>query len=172
MTNRLVIAAAALVFGVAAGACTSKPAEEAKTSDTPAAAAPAESHEGHQAAKVYFKEPKDGATVSSKSTLKLVFGADNYQISPVPADAKEARPNMGHFHFGVNTDCLPPGTTIPKAEEGDKPGTAGKWVHFGKGTDTFEMALNPGTYKFSLEVGDDLHRAVEGMCETINVKVE
>ena len=171
MTNRLVIAAAALVFGVAASACTSKPAEEAKTTETPAAA-PAESHEGHQAAKVYFKEPKDGATVSSKSTLKFVFGADNFQISPVPADAKEARPNMGHFHFGVNTDCLAPGTTIPKAEEGDKPGTAGKWVHFGKGTDTFEMALNPGTYKFSLEVGDDLHRAVEGMCETINVKVE
>jgi Domain of unknown function (DUF4399) len=171
MTNRLVIAAAALVFGIAANACTSKPAEEAKTSETPAAA-PAESHEGHQAAKVYFKEPKDGATVSSKSTVKFVFGADNYQISPVPPDAKEARPNMGHFHFGVNTDCLAPGTTIPKAEEGDKPGTAGKWVHFGKGTDVFEMALNPGDYKFSLEVGDDLHRAVEGMCETIKVKVE
>jgi hypothetical protein len=121
---------------------------------------------------VYFKEPKDGSTVSSKSTLKFVFGADNYQISAVPPDAKEARPNMGHFHFGVNTDCLPPGTTIPKAEEGDKPGTAGKWVHFGKGTDTFEMALNPGDYKFAVEVGDDLHRAVEGMCETINIKVE
>ena len=40
---------------------------------------------------------------------------------------------MGHF-LGVNTDCLPPGTTIP-AEEGESPGTAGK-VHFGKGTDT------------------------------------
>jgi hypothetical protein len=131
MTNRLVIAAAALVFGVAASACTSKPAEEVKTTETPAAA-PAESHEGHQAAKVYFKEPKDGATVSSKSTLKFVFGADNYQISPVPAEAKEARPNMGHFHLGVNTDCLAPGTTIPKAEEGDKPGTAGKWVHFAR----------------------------------------
>ena len=171
MTNRLVIAAAALVFGVAASACTSKPAEEAKTTEAPAAA-PTESHEGHQGAKVYFKEPKDGATVSAKSTLKFVFGADNYQISPVPAEAKEARPNMGHFHLGVNTDCLPPGTTIPKAEEGDKPGTAGKWVHFGKGTDTFEMPLNPGNYKFSVEVGDDLHRAVEGMCETINVTVE
>jgi hypothetical protein len=171
MTNRLVIAAAALVFGVAASACTSKPADEAKTTEAPAAA-PTESHEGHQGARVYFKEPKDGATVSAKSTLKFVFGADNYQISPVPAEAKEARPNMGHFHLGVNTDCLPPGTTIPKAEEGDKPGTAGKWVHFGKGTDTFEMALNPGNYKFSVEVGDDLHRAVEGMCETINVKVE
>lgn len=171
MTNRFVIAAAAVVVGLAAGACRSNTTEQAATTETPAASS-TESHEGHQAAKVYFKEPKDGATVSSKSTLKFVFGADNYQISPVPADAKEARPNMGHFHLGVNTDCLPPGTVIPKAEEGDKPGTAGKWVHFGKGTDTFEMALNPGDYKFAVEVGDDLHRAVEGMCETINVRVE
>ena len=169
MAERLLIVGVVAALALAGAACSSEaPREEA----APAASAPAESHEGHQAAKVYFKEPKDGSTVSSKSTLKFVFGADNYQISAVPPDAKEARPDMGHFHFGVNTDCLPAGTEIPKAEEGDKPGTAGKWVHFGKGTDTFEMALNPGDYKFAVEVGDDLHRAVEGMCETINIKVE
>ena len=170
MANRLLIAGVVAALALAGAACKAEVTKESASTET--AAPSSESHEGHQAAKVYFKEPKDGATVSSKSTLKFVFGADNYQISPVPAEAKEARPNMGHFHLGVNTDCLPPGTTIPKAEEGDKPGTAGKWVHFGKGTDTFEMALNPGDYKFSVEVGDDLHRAVEGMCETINVKVE
>ena len=169
MANRPLIAGVVAALALAVAACK---AEVTKEAEAPAASGSIESHEGHQAARVYFKEPKNGATVSSKSTLKFVFGADNYQISPVPADAKEARPNMGHFHLGVNTDCLAPGTTIPKAEEGDKPGTAGKWVHFGKGTDTFEMALNPGDYKFSVEVGDDLHRAVEGMCETINVKVE
>ena len=170
MTNRLVIAAAALVFGVAASACTSKPAEEAKTTETPAAAAPAESHEGHQQKMVYFAEPKDGATVPTLS--KFVFKTDNYEISPVPADAKEARPNVGHFHLGVDTDCLPAGTTIPKAEAGDKPGTAGKWIHFGKGTDNIEMALTPGSHKMSVEVGDDLHRAVEGLCQTINITVK
>ena len=169
MASRLFIAGMAAALAIAGAACGSS--ETAKEEATPAAST--ESHEGHQVAKVYFKEPKNGATVSSKSTLKFVFGADNYQISAVPSgEVKEARPAMGHFHLGVNTDCLPAGTVIPKAEEGDKPGTAGKWVHFGKGTDTFEMALNPGDYKFSVEVGDDLHRAVEGMCETINVKVE
>ena len=169
MANRLLIAGLAATLALAGVACGSSetPKEEA------APAASTESHEGHQVAKAYFKEPKDGATVSSKTTLKFVFGADHYQISAVPSgEVKEARPEMGHFHLGVNTDCLPAGTVIPKAEEGDKPGTAGKWVHFGKGTDTFEMALNPGDYKFAVEVGDDLHRAVEGMCETINVKVE
>jgi hypothetical protein len=168
MANRLLIAGVAAVFALAGAACGSDtPSEEA------APAASGESHEGHQMAKVYFKEPMNGATLSSKSTVKFVFGADNYQIAAVPSgEVKEARPAMGHFHLGVNTECLPAGTVIPKAEEGDKPGEAGKWVHFGKGTDTFEMALNPGDYTFAVEVGDDLHRAVEGMCETITIKVE
>jgi hypothetical protein len=168
MADRLLIAGVAAALALAGAACSSEaPTEEA------APAASTESHDGHQMAKVYFKEPKDGATLSSKSTVKFVFGADNYQISAVPSgEVTDARPGMGHFHLGVNTDCLPAGTVIPKAEEGDKPGEAGKWVHFGKGTDTFEMALNPGEYKFAVEVGDDLHRAVEGMCETITIKVE
>jgi len=169
MTNRLVIAAAALVFGVAASACTSKPAEEAQTTETPAAAPP-ESHEGHQQKMVSFAEPKDGATVPTLT--KFVFKTDNYAISPVPKDAKEARPDVGHFHLGVDTDCLAAGTTIPKAEAGDKPGTAGKWIHFGNGSDNIEMALTPGPHKMSVEVGDDLHRAVEGLCQTINITVK
>jgi hypothetical protein len=169
MTTRLVIAAAALLCGLAATACKSNTTEEAAKTETPAAA-PAESHEGHQAARVYFKEPKDGATVPTLT--KFVFATDNYEISPVPKDAKDARPNVGHFHLGVDTDCLAPGTTIPKAEAGAKPGTAGQWIHFGTGSDNIEMALTPGPHKFAVEVGDDLHRAVEGMCETINVTVK
>jgi Domain of unknown function (DUF4399) len=170
MTNRLVMVAAVLVFGVAASACTSKPAEEAKTTETPAAA-PAESHEGHQAKMVYFAEPKDGATVPTLT--KFVFKTDNYEISPVPKDAKEARPNVGHFHLGVDTDCLAAGAAIPKPEAGAKPGSEGaKWIHFGDGKDTIEMAMTPGPHKFSVEVGDDLHRAVEGLCQTINVTVK
>ena len=170
MTTRMVTAAAALLFGVAMSACTSKPAEEAKATETPAAA-PAESHEGHQAKMVYFAEPKDGATIGPLT--KFVFKSDNFEISPVPKDAKEARPNVGHFHLGVDTDCLPAGTTIPKAEAGAKPGSAGnQWIHFGNGSDNIEMALNPGPHKMSVEVGDDLHRAVEGLCQTITVTVK
>jgi hypothetical protein len=120
--------------------------------------------------RVYFAEPKDGATVPTLT--KFVFKADNYEISPVPTDAKDARPNMGHFHLGVDADCLAPGTVIPKAEAGATPGTAGQWIHFGTGSDNIEMALNPGPHKMSVEVGDDLHRAVEGMCQTINITVK
>ena len=169
MINRFVIAAAAVVVGLAASACKSGTTEEAAKAETPAAA-PAESHEGHQAKMVYFAEPKDGATVPTLT--KFVFKTDNYEISPVPKDAKEARPNVGHFHLGVDTDCLAPGTAIPKAEAGAKPGTAGQWIHFGTGSDNIEMALTPGTHKMSVEVGDDLHHAVEGLCQTITITVK
>lgn len=167
MCNRLCIAAVVLASGLVGAACRSEtpPQETAAASST-------ESHEGHQT-RVFFVEPKDGATLSSKSLTKFVFGSENYQIAAVPpGDVTEARPDMGHFHLGVDTDCLPAGTTIPKAEAGATPGTAGAWIHFGTGTDNIEMALTPGPHKFSVEVGDDLHRAVEGLCQTINVTVE
>jgi hypothetical protein len=167
MSHRLVLGVAVVFVGFAAGACSSEPKQTSTESSTPAAT---ESHEGHKAAKVYFVEPKDGATVPALT--KFVFATDNYEISPVPADAKDARPNVGHFHLGVDTDCLPPGTTIPKAEAGATPGTAGSWIHFGKGTNNIEMSMTPGPHKFAVEVGDDLHRAVEGLCETINVTVK
>lgn len=171
MRDRLGIIVVVAAFGVGGAAC-SKSETPASTTETPAASA-TESHEGHQTAKVYFVEPKDGATLSSKSLTKFVFGSDNYQIAAVPqGEVKEARANMGHFHLGVDTDCLPPGTTIPKAEAGATAGTAGQWIHFGTGSNNIEMALTPGPHKFSVEVGDDLHRAVEGLCQTINVTVE
>ncbi len=167
MASRLLIGGVALALALAGAACGSgAPKEEA----APAASAPAESHAGHTAARVYFKEPQDGATVGTLT--KFVFGVDNYEISPVPAEVKEARASMGHFHLGVDTDCLPAGTIIPKAEEGAQQGTAGSWIHFGKGTDNIEMALTPGPHKFAVEVGDDLHRAVEGLCQTINITVK
>ena len=80
---------------------------------------------------------------------------DPVQISPVPqGEVKEARAGMGHYHLGVDTDCLPAGTDIPKAEAGATPGNAGSWIHFGTGSNNIEMALTPGPHKFSVEVGD------------------
>ena len=170
MSSRLVLGVVIAVVTVSVAACRSEtPPAETETAAAPAAA---ESHEGHTA-KVSFAEPKDGATLSSKTLTKFVFAADNYQISPVPqGEVKEARADMGHFHLGVDADCLAPGTVIPKAEAGATPGTAGQWIHFGTGSNNIEMSLTPGLHKFSVEVGDDLHRAVEGLCETINVTVE
>src|SRR5206468_2312372 len=113
------------------------------------------------AKRVFFVEPTDGATV--KSPVHLKFGAQGLDISPVPAgDVTTARPGMGHHHVGVDTDCLPPGTAIPKAAP---------WVHFGKGDAEMDMQLPPGQHKLTLEIGDDMHVTQPGMCSTITVNV-
>ena len=115
------------------------------------------------AGQVSFVAPKDGATV--KSPVHFEFAAENYTISPVPDGTVEhARDGIGHFHLGVEADCLPSGQAIPK-------GTPG-WVHFGKGDKTIDMQLAPGSHKFSLQAGDDLHRTVAGLCQTISLTVE
>ena len=112
--------------------------------------------------RVFFVEPKDGATV--KSPVHLMFGIENFQIAPVPAGTVESvRPNVGHHHVGVDTDCLPPGTEIPRASP---------WVHFGKGDNMMDMQLPPGPHKLTLEIGDDKHTTIPGLCSTINITVE
>ena len=112
--------------------------------------------------RVFFAEPQNGATV--KSPVHLRFGLENYQLSPVPQGTVEtARPGMGHHHVGVDQDCLAPGTTIVK-------GTP-SWVHFGDGKSEIDMQLPPGQHKLTLQLGDDLHRTSEGLCETIAINV-
>lgn len=149
---------AALAGALTLAACnSSEPAKPAAS--TPAGSPPAMSMSG--AKRVFFVEPADGATV--KSPVHLKFGIQGEEISPVPAgDVTSARPGMGHHHVGVDTDCLPPGTAIPKASP---------WVHFGKGDAEMDMQLPPGQHKLTLELGDDMHMAQPGMCSTITVNV-
>jgi hypothetical protein len=112
--------------------------------------------------RVFFVEPKDGATV--KSPVHLKFGIENYAISPVPpGDLTTARPGMAHHHVGVDQDCLPAGTTIVK-------GTPA-WVHFGTGSTEIDMQLTPGMHKLTLQPGDDLHKTIDNLCQTITVNV-
>jgi len=149
----------ALPVALMAG-CTSAP-EAPK--EEPKAAAPAASATTTSTPRVFFIEPKDGATV--KSPVHLKFGIENYQLSPVPAgEVTEARPGMGHHHVGIDQDCLAPGTVIVK-------GTP-SWVHFGDGKSEIDTVLTPGPHKLSLQLGDDKHTTQTGLCETIHITVE
>jgi hypothetical protein len=164
MVSRFVVGAVVGAVTLSLAACRSEAPQQSESPSTSAPAADA-SHEGHQAGRVYFVEPKDGATVSSKQPVKFVFGSDDYTIAAVPeGEVKQARANMGHFHLGVDKECLPGGQEIVK-------GTP-DWVHFGTGSNNIEMSLTPGKHTFAVQVGDDLHRAVEGLCETITLNVE
>ena len=111
--------------------------------------------------RVFFVQPADGATV--KSPVMLEFGAEDFQIAAVPQGTlTESRPNLGHCHVAVDADCLPAGTEIPRAAP---------WVHFGTGNNTIDMQLPPGPHRLTLQIGDDLHRTIEGLCSTISVTV-
>ena len=125
------------------------------------AAASAEEARGHKT-RVFFVEPKNGATVTSPVHMK--FGSEGIEIAAVPpGDVKTARPGIAHYHVGIDQDCLPAGKTIVK-------GTP-SWVHFGDGKSEIDMQLTPGRHKLALQIGDDLHNTVPGFCSTINVTV-
>jgi hypothetical protein len=120
--------------------------------------APAPEPEGPR---VFFVQPQDGATV--KSPVRLEFGAEDFEIAAVPAGTvTETRPDLGHHHVAIDADCLPPGTAIPRAAP---------WVHFGDGKNVIDMQMPTGTHRLTLQIGDDLHQTIEGLCETITVTV-
>jgi hypothetical protein len=134
-------------LGVFASAQAKKPAMAAKASKP----------------KVFFVEPKNGATVTSPVHMK--FGSSGIEISPVPpGDLKETRPGVAHYHVGIDQACLPAGKTIVK-------GTP-SWVHFGDGKDVFDSQLTPGKHKLALQLGDDLHNTLPGACQVITITVK
>ena len=144
----------ALLFGVIIAACgafvgaqAAKPAAKAKTAKL----------------RVFFVEPKNGATVSSPVHMK--FGSQGIEIGAVPAgDVKTARPGIAHYHVGIDQACLPAGNTIVR-------GTP-SWVHFGNGASEFDSQLTPGKHKLALQLGDDLHNTMPGACQVITVTVK
>ena len=143
----LLVLAAVVGIGVMAGAQTAKPAGKA------AAKKP----------RVFFIEPKNGATVTSP--LHMKFGAEGIEIGAVPpGDITTARPGIAHYHVGIEQDCLPAGKNIVK-------GTP-SWVHFGDGKDVFDTQLTPGKHKLALQLGDDLHNTLPGTCSVITVTVK
>jgi Domain of unknown function (DUF4399) len=115
-------------------------------------------------ARVFFVQPKNGDTIKSLSTVE--FGSSgNVTVAAVPPGEltpDQVRAGMIHHHLGVDTDCLPPGVVIPKADP---------WIHFGDGKSVIEMSLAPGPHKLAVQAGDDMHRTIAGLCEVISVTV-
>ena len=145
----LVMAAA---FGTLASGQAAKPAGK-----------PAAKKAAAKKLRVFFVEPKNGATVTSP--LHMKFGSEGIEIAAVPpGDVTKTRPGVAHYHVGIDQDCLPSGKTIVK-------GTP-SWVHFGDGKDVFDSQLAPGKHKLALQLGDDLHNTMPGTCQVITVTVK
>src|SRR5690349_18463383 len=68
-------------------------------------------------AKVFFKNLKDGQTVTSP--FKVQMGVSGIDLDT----AGSMKPNTGHHHLLIDTDSIPMGTVIPKDST---------HLHFGK----------------------------------------
>ncbi len=154
----MVLGVTALAF-VSVMACGSEPAE-------PEPAAEAEDAEDAEEASmdmtpgVFVIAPEEGSTVSSPVTME--FGHEHFTIEPI-TDPLTVHEGAGHHHIGLDTDCLPVGEIIPQASP---------WVHFGDGSNTIEMQLEPGPHRVCLQIGDGEHRTLEGMSAEVTFTVE
>ena len=112
-----------------------------------------------EGAKVYFKNLKNGATVTSP--VKVEMGVDNMKVDtagPVVAAS-------GHYHIFVDAeDSLSSGMMVPKDST---------HLHYGKGQSEAEVKLTPGNHKLTLQFADGLHRSYGSkLATTVSVKVK
>lgn len=94
-------------------------------------------------ARVFFIEPKDGATVGREVHVK--FGVEGLVVKP----AGDATPESGHHHLLIDAKELPPlDAPIPNDAT---------HKHYGKGQTEDTITLEPGTHTLQLDFADLKH---------------
>ncbi len=97
-------------------------------------------------ASVSFGGIEDGAEVTSPVTVDFV--AENFEIEEAGAISEGA----GHMHVMVDTDCVAVGDVIPADEN---------HIHYGDGSTSTELELEPGEHTLCLQAGDGAHTALD-----------
>ncbi len=98
--------------------------------------------EAAEDARLYFKSPADGATVSGPFLVE--FGLEGMDVVPAGTDA----PMAGHHHLIINADLPAFDQPIPATEN---------YRHFGDSSTSVELSLPPGDHTLQLLLGDHLH---------------
>ncbi len=131
-------------------------AESVAETSPPAALPRSASAEG---ARLFFITPSDGETVSSPVSIE--FGLEGMAV--VAAGVNET--HSGHHHLIVDADLPEMGLPIPANEN---------YIHFGDGSTSTELALEPGQHTLRLLLGDHLHIPHDPpvTSETITITVE
>jgi hypothetical protein len=112
----------------------------------------------HAQARVYFVEPKDGATVTSPVHVK--FGVDGMTVAP----AGTMTEGTGHHHLLIDEKPIPKGTVVPMDD---------KNLHYGKGQTEADVKLPPGDHTLTMQFADGAHRSYgPEMSQTIKVHVK
>ena len=109
--------------------------------------------------KCYFKNLKDGQTVSSP--VKVEMGAKGISVDSAGA----VKPNSGHFHILIDAeDSISTGEVVAKDST---------HLHFGNAQEEAELKLPAGKHKLALQFADGAHRSYGSKLDTtitINVK--
>ncbi len=110
-------------------------------------------------AKVFFKNLKDGQTVSSPFTVEM--GVEGITIEP----AGEIKEGFGHHHILLDAgDSITASTVIPADS---------MHLHFGKGQTSAEVTLPKGKHRIALQVADGIHRSYgKQLSAAINIIVK
>lgn len=109
-------------------------------------------------AKVYFKNLKDGQTVSSP--VKVEMGADGISVD----SAGTLRPNSGHHHILVDGSSMAAGQVVPKDST---------HLHFGNAQKQAEVKLQPGKHTLTLQFADGIHRSYGSkLSSTVSINVK
>lgn len=141
--NRTLWAACCLILAACSGesADTTAPAAtaEKKAAAEPVAMPRSASPDD---ARVFFITPADGDTVTSPLTLE--FGIEGMSVVPAGTD----EPASGHHHLIINAGLPPLGQPIPANDN---------YRHFGDGSTTTTIELEPGSHTLQLLLGDHLH---------------
>ena len=153
----LTVAAVALL--VLFAACAADESGDSETHDDHEAEAAEAVDDG--APRVYFDGLENHDTIPSLVTLN--FAAENFTIEPVGDGA--INEGAGHYHIAIDGECLEPGIVIP---------TADPWIHFGDGSSSIEIELEPGEHYLCLQIGDGEHRTLDeaGLSQYIMVHVD
>lgn len=112
-----------------------------------------------EGAKVFFKNLKQDATISSP--FKLEMGTEIMKVDtagPVVAGS-------GHHHLIIDgPDSLAAGSIVPADSLN---------IHFGRGQTEYELKLTPGKHKLTLQMADGLHRSYGSkLSATVSVTVK
>lgn len=144
------VSASLLVLSLGLTACDKATVEEAADEQplvesphhTDAPAATLERTPAPPGARVFFITPKDGDTVSNPVAIE--FGIEGMSV----AKAGVELPDSGHHHLLIDTDLPDLGWPIPADSN---------HIHFGDGSTSAEISLEPGTHSLRMLLGDYRH---------------
>lgn len=143
------LTACTLALALCLCACGQKSAEEPAAVAEPEAARDGVTKPGAlsrtsspEGARVFFITPADGATVSNP--IRIEFGIEGMAV----VKAGNSQPDSGHHHLLIDTELPDLGLPVP---------ADANHVHFGDGSTSTEITLEPGQHTLCLLLGDHLH---------------